>query len=694
MLLSGKRAWRQILKGMTGRRGNRSRQSRLSRASNTAITAELLEDRALLATIVGGDYAGGNLAPADGDVLQGAFTNVGSFVVAPGTTVYVGEGIPLSVAADSIAIAGTLDGDGAGFDGGSGGIGNAGNGVAGNGPGAGQGGLYGSAIHASGGGGAGYGGPGGNSGQSLSNPPAALGGGSYGVTAAPGIQMGSGGGGAGNHGTTSSGIGGSGGDGGGAIALSASIIDVSGAITVDGRDGVQGTAFGIASASSGGGGAGGGIWLDGYIVLNGSLSASGGNGSNFAAGTRLGYYGQGGGGGGGGRIKISGTIDTTSVFTTSVEGGSAGSSDTQTRTPARIGQSGSFSNTAVAVDPNSPPIPDAGAPYTADEGFAITFNASGSTDPDNNIASYAWDLDNDGQFDDAAGVTPTVTGATLVSLGLGDDGYYPIAVRVTDTDGESAVATSTLTINNVTPELENIAITSVVSENDSAILTAEIVDPGSLDVFTLVVDWGEGAPETFTIPAGSTTFTVTHQFLDDNPTGTASAPYNVEILSFTDDDGGSAGLAQGGSIFLTGHDILSHGNQNRYSEVALDYLRGAGTTSEIPRSSYHLGVIAINVDSLTGGSVSNGQPGVAIQPWRLWEPRVTNAFGGRSTFTIGAGTSAAQFESFLNTIDVLVIPEHGLANNIAKFNSFTPEIEAFFNAGGDPGPAHTKLFCR
>ncbi|MFC2062568.1 PKD domain-containing protein [Chloroflexota bacterium] len=51
------------------------------------------------------------------------------------------------------------------------------------------------------------------------------------------------------------------------------------------------------------------------------------------------------------------------------------------------------------------------------------------------------------------------------------------------------------------------------------------------------VNWGDGSSETFDYPAGTTTFTLTHPYLDDNPTGTLWDEYPVTI-TVTDDDGG------------------------------------------------------------------------------------------------------------------------------------------------------------
>ena len=48
------------------------------------------------------------------------------------------------------------------------------------------------------------------------------------------------------------------------------------------------------------------------------------------------------------------------------------------------------------------PAADAGGPYVGVEGSPVALDGSGSTDADNDIVSYEWDLDNDGSFDDAS----------------------------------------------------------------------------------------------------------------------------------------------------------------------------------------------------------------------------------------------------------------------------------------------------
>jgi protocatechuate 3,4-dioxygenase beta subunit len=79
-----------------------------------------------------------------------------------------------------------------------------------------------------------------------------------------------------------------------------------------------------------------------------------------------------------------------------------------------------------------PPSAEAGGPYTTAWGADLRLDGSGSSDPDNTIVSYAWDLDGDGQYDDAAGATPATafhqTGTFLVGLQVTDES------GLTDTD--------------------------------------------------------------------------------------------------------------------------------------------------------------------------------------------------------------------------------------------------------------------
>ena len=91
---------------------------------------------------------------------------------------------------------------------------------------------------------------------------------------------------------------------------------------------------------------------------------------------------------------------------------------------------------AVIDSPNGPPTADAGGPYSCNIGETITLNGTGSSDSDGSIVSYAWDLDNDGSYDDATGSQPTHSWSIA--------GTHTIRLKVTDDD--SATGTDTTTV--------------------------------------------------------------------------------------------------------------------------------------------------------------------------------------------------------------------------------------------------------
>ncbi|MHC4891079.1 MAG: PKD domain-containing protein [Planctomycetota bacterium] len=94
------------------------------------------------------------------------------------------------------------------------------------------------------------------------------------------------------------------------------------------------------------------------------------------------------------------------------------------------------------------PTADADGPYVINPGDTLTLDASGSTDDDNDIVSFLWDLDDDGSFETDAGGEAIfdVNYTYLQSLGLIVDHTYNIHLKVTDSEGQSDANDSTLTI--------------------------------------------------------------------------------------------------------------------------------------------------------------------------------------------------------------------------------------------------------
>jgi hypothetical protein len=90
-------------------------------------------------------------------------------------------------------------------------------------------------------------------------------------------------------------------------------------------------------------------------------------------------------------------------------------------------------------DGNQSPQAVAGGPYAAFAGESFTLDASASSDPDQDTLLYEWDLDQDGEYDDASGVTSTTSFTRA--------GTFTIGLRVTDDGGLSDIDTASATIH-------------------------------------------------------------------------------------------------------------------------------------------------------------------------------------------------------------------------------------------------------
>jgi hypothetical protein len=174
----------------------------------------------------------------------------------------------------------------------------------------------------------------------------------------------------------------------------------------------------------------------------------------------------------------------------------------------------------------SRPVAEDGGPYVQNEGSAVSFSGSGSTDDD--TLKYRWDFDGDGKWNTSWSTDPSA------SFKWYDDYSGVVYLEVFD-DRLRDMDFTTVTINNVAPAVT--AAGSTINENGVATVSGTISDPGILDTFEIVIDWGEDSPQSYSYPAGSTTFSETHKYLDDNPTATISDLYTISV-KVTDDDGG------------------------------------------------------------------------------------------------------------------------------------------------------------
>ena len=170
------------------------------------------------------------------------------------------------------------------------------------------------------------------------------------------------------------------------------------------------------------------------------------------------------------------------------------------------------------------PVADPGGPYSGDEGSAVAFDGSGSTDPSGGDLTFEWD------FGDGTTGTGPKPRHTYV-----DDGEYTVTLTVTGGLGLSGSAQTTASIGNVAPTvtIDPAQVTSI-DEGGTVTVTAGFSDPGILDEpFAAEVDWGVPAGQEG--QAGEVTTTVT------DPGGAGEPLQGVVTATYTygdDDDGG------------------------------------------------------------------------------------------------------------------------------------------------------------
>ncbi|MBW1788200.1 MAG: tandem-95 repeat protein, partial [Deltaproteobacteria bacterium] len=204
-----------------------------------------------------------------------------------------------------------------------------------------------------------------------------------------------------------------------------------------------------------------------------------------------------------------------------------------------------IASTSTNISNVAPVLSDVAA-TSANENGTVTLTGT-ITDP-GTLDTFTLDVDwGDGSPVESFNYVAGATSFSETHQYLDDDpsgtpsDIYTIDLTVTDDDTGEGIASTSTTINNVAPVLDNLAATAI-DENGTTTLTGTITDPGTLDTFTLDVDWGDplspGNMEQYTFTAGTTSFELTHHYLDDTPRGTESDDYTIG-LTITDDDTGT-----------------------------------------------------------------------------------------------------------------------------------------------------------
>ena len=165
-----------------------------------------------------------------------------------------------------------------------------------------------------------------------------------------------------------------------------------------------------------------------------------------------------------------------------------------------------------------PPVAVAGGASTGVEGSSVRFDGTGSSDPDGEVLTYAWDF---GDGTAGTGASPTHVYA--------DNGTYTVTLTVKDPVGADDSQQRVVAISNVAPFVNTITATPSVLSGETVFALATFGDAGVNDnPWSYVFDWGGGSTSTGSTNAQTSSVGSSRSFL-------AAGTYSV-AFAVTDKD--------------------------------------------------------------------------------------------------------------------------------------------------------------
>ncbi|MEM8945533.1 MAG: PKD domain-containing protein [Planctomycetota bacterium] len=206
-----------------------------------------------------------------------------------------------------------------------------------------------------------------------------------------------------------------------------------------------------------------------------------------------------------------------------------------------------------------------------------TFTDPGTQD------TYLLDIDwtGDGQFDE----TIEVSGGEFEASRLFPDDNpsnslfdtFDVTARLRDDDMGSDTKSVLLTVADVSPFNVQIEPVEMIDENGFATIRVTFEDTGLEDTHFASINWGDGTPvERVDIEPGARSVTATHQYLDDDPTGTPSDSYTIRVGIINDDRGRSVPRPTTEVIVKNVNPVLDVAVDQEVDEGALLDLTGGG----------------------------------------------------------------------------------------------------------------------
>ncbi|MDY0908136.1 M36 family metallopeptidase [Microbacterium sp. CFBP9034] len=345
------------------------------------------------------------------------------------------------------------------------------------------------------------------------------------------------------------------------------------------------------------------------------------------------------------------------------------------------------------------PEADAGGPYVTLEGTNIALDGSGSsagTDPSAGaITAYAWDLDDDGQYDDATGPTPSFTT-------VGQDGVFTVGLEVTDDFGNTDTDSTTVTVTNVAPTVSIDAITPI-DELGTVTVSGTVTDPGWLDDLSATISYDDGvAPvalagvEENTRPDATLTFSVQHQYGDNGN-------FTVRVCAADDDTTDNCDTAVAAVANVDPTATIDTAAEEVYDGVSA-FILEAGEELAVPAGSTDPGSDDLTLTwdwgdgssdsqtSLVNPPVTDPAKSPSVQP-RDITLEETHTYGDACVFELGVtaedddgGVSATDTAVVVVTGNATVSKGHGWWLNqyrVKKSNDFTAaELQCYLDIVG------------
>ncbi len=249
------------------------------------------------------------------------------------------------------------------------------------------------------------------------------------------------------------------------------------------------------------------------------------------------------------------------------------------------------------------------APQNPKTGDQVTFTST-STDPDGSIAGYAWDLDNDGQFDDGTGASATKTFATA--------GTYTVKLRVTDNSAATATATLTVDVANRPPSASFTSSPGSPKTGDQVTFTSTSTDP---DGTIASVAWDFDNDGNFNDGAGS----------QAQASFALPGPHTVRVLAV--DNNGALSIASG-TVQIANRPPAASFTVSPAAPKTAEQITFTSTSTDPDGSIASYAWDLDNDGQFDDGTAASAQASFATPGAKTVKLRVTDNSGGTTTQSV------------------------------------------------------------